>query len=284
MTDLLDLNGVITLRDKILRLSDLSNGISNGTIPDKIDRSSISRMITANDKRKELMGYINECPQLIYLCIFGSISQYDQSFAIKYPNYNSSCTTISVLSAISILNTFKSKIPTSEDIDKYIIDGIIKHKEIVDSGSNPSAIVEDIIQIPEIKSVITESFEYNGSLLREHGMWFDNMIETLYDNNSTNDRPFATLITASLETILLILHSDKSRNVFLIFDPHARPELCNNSASLIQYYSEEDILNRLTIRFPEPANLYDPVTGAPEEYDPIMVQFTATSFNVINRI
>jgi hypothetical protein len=267
MTDLLDLSEQITLREKILRLSDLSSGISNGTIVDKTK---------AHQKRKQLMDQINVCPQLRddLLFVFGSISQYDKSFKTKYPNYASSCTTISVLAAISILNNllkFPSP-PTSLDIDNYVIDGINKHKELVDAGSNPSAIVEDILKDEEIKLFITDPFEYNGSLLKEHGMWFDNMIKAVYDNYPypLNDKVIAVLITASLETISLILPPNKETNEAIIFDPHARPELCNNSASLIYYISHSDLLNRLTVRFPEP-----------EILDEMMVQFTATAFTLL---
>ena len=265
MTDLLDLSEQITLREKILRLSDLSSGISNGTIVDKTK---------AHQKRKQLMDQINVCPQLRddLLFVFGSISQYDKSFKTKYPNYASSCTTISVLAAISILNNllkFPSP-PTSLDIDNYVIDGINKHKELVDAGSNPSAIVEDILKDEEIKLFITDPFEYNGSLRRDFGMWFDNMIEAVYDNYPSNDKIIAVLITASFETISLILHPNKATNHAIIFDPHARPELCNNSASLINYTSHLDLLNRLTVRFPEP-----------EILDEMMVQFTATAFTLL---
>lgn len=264
MTDLLDLSEQITLREKILRLSDLSSGINNKTIVDQTK---------AHQKRTQLMDQINECPQLKEnFTIFGSISQYDKSFKAKYPNYASSCTTISVLSAISILNNLPKipSPPTSVDIDNYVTNGIKKHNELVDAGSNPSAIVEDILKIPEIKSVITEPFEYNGSLLKEHGMWFDNMIEEVYNNYPSNDKNIAVLITASLETISLILPPNKATNQALIFDPHARPELCNNSASLIHYGSHSDLFNRLTVRFPEP-----------EVLDEMMVQFTATAFTLL---
>lgn len=260
MTDLLELSEIITLKEKILRLSDLSIGISTGTMDDQTK---------AIQKRSQLMDQINQCPQLKKnLTIFGSISQYDKSFAAKYPNYASSCTTISVLSAITYLNNItKDTAPTSEDIDNYVTDGIKKHKELVDAGSNPSGIVKEILEIPEIKSVITKPFEYNGSLLKEHGLWFDNMIEEVYKNYPSNDKPIAVLITASLETILLILPKNKYIPLAIIFDPHARPELCNGSASLIIYESHSDLFNRLTFRFPEP-----------EVLDVLMVQFTATAF------
>ena len=265
MTDLLDLSEQITLREKILRLSDLSSGINNGTIADKTK---------AHQKRKQLMDQINVCPQLRddLFFVFGSLSQYDKSFKTKYPNYASSCTTISVLAAISILDNMPKipSLPTSVDIDKYVTDGIEKHKELVDAGSNPSAIVGEVLEIPEIKSVITEPFEYNGSLRRDFGMWFDNMIEAVYDNYPLNNKVIAVLITASLETISLILPPNKATNKAIIFDPHARPELCNNSASFINYTSHLDLLNRLTVRFPEP-----------EVLDEMMVQFTATAFTLL---
>jgi hypothetical protein len=197
MTDLLDLSEQITLREKILRLSDLSSGISNTTIADKTK---------AHQKRKQLMDQINECPQLRddLFFVFGSLSQYDKSFKTKYPNYASSCTTISVLAAISILDNLPKipSPPTSVDIDKYVTDGVEKHKELVDAGSNPSAIVGEVLEIPEIKSVITEPFEYNGSLRRDFGMWFDNMIEAVYDNYPSNDKIIAVLPGMKSPTIV----------------------------------------------------------------------------------
>ena len=60
------------------------------------------------------MGYIKECPQLKYWCVFGSISQYTFRFEIdptdpkkerkKYPNSESACTFIATNFGLKLLS------------------------------------------------------------------------------------------------------------------------------------------------------------------------------------
>lgn len=108
MTDLLDLDSVINIKDKIVRLADISIGISDKTITNEIK---------AFEKHRELKGLINiEFNPFIY----SDISQMSPEFN-EYGK--SACTAIATLMSIRLLNMLDNK-RYNEINNKFISDNL----------------------------------------------------------------------------------------------------------------------------------------------------------------
>jgi len=249
MTDLLDLTGIITLRDKILRLLDLTVGISNGSIPDQIK---------AKLKRKQLMDQINECPQLKHICIFGSLSQYTFINVInkahpeikEYPNAKSACTFIATNFGLKLLSITDKNLQlgiNSKLIDDELKIGIELHNN---TGEEHTSVEEYLNAVPTNKKFKKDAgvSTFINGITDETGIPYIDQLLTNLDRSIKTDKLTLIVLTKgniSLSIILILNNPQK----FSIFDSHGNTnKFCSEGASYI-IYDDNNLIDTLNKYF-----------------------------------
>jgi hypothetical protein len=296
MTDLLDLDGVINIKDKILRLADLSIGISDKTITNEIK---------AFEKHRELKGLINiEFNPFIY----SDISQMSPEFN----EYGiSACTAIATLMSIRLLNMLDNK-RYNEINNKFISDNLreIMRKYISNFEKNLNtekkrqATVEEIefekTQAKTVEKVKKENPELqkfnngfqSGSLFNTDDLndifnnvfsgssryvdLGDELSSTSFSSTQNSDlfeqqqfeninpkKYVALIITKVPETIAVLLPPPNSNGPFLLFDSHSRsfPTHSFTGAYIHFFKLQSELIKFITdqVYFSYPTDLFDAI-------------------------
>lgn len=297
MTDLLDLSSIINIKDKILRLADLSIGISNKTITNEIK---------AIEKHRELMGLINiEFNPFIY----SDISQMSPEF----DGYGiSACTTIATLMSIKLLdlldNSRFSEINTkfiSENLREIMNHHKSNFKKNVNIDKKREATLDEInfekTQAKTVEKVKKENPELlrkydngfqSGSLLNDNDLndifnnvfsgskRYVNMEEEISSNSfssvikstvyeeqgfiNINPKKYVALIITKVpETIAVILPPPNSNKPFLLFDSHSRSFPAHSyTGAYIHFFKLQSELIKFIIDqvyFTDPTDLFDAI-------------------------
>jgi len=296
MTDLLDLDGVINIKDKIVRLADLSIGISDKTITNEIK---------AFEKHRELKGLINiEFNPFIY----SDISQMSPEFN-EYGK--SACTAIATLMSIRLLNMLDNK-KYNEINNKFISDNlreimrkyISNFEENLNTEKKRKATVEEIefekTQAKTVEKVKKENPELqkfnngfqSGSLFNTDDLndifnnvfsgssryvdLEDELSSTSFSSIQNSDvfeqqqfeninpkKYVALIITKVPETIAVLLPPPNSNGPFLLFDSHSRvliPPIY--TGAYIHFFKLQSELIKFIIErvyFTHPTDLFDAI-------------------------
>jgi hypothetical protein len=296
MTDLLDLDGVINIKDKIVRLADLSIGISDKTITNEIK---------AFEKHRELKGLINiEFNPFIY----SDISQMSHEFN----GYGvSACTAIATLMSIKLLNVLDNK-KYNEINNKFISDNlreimrkyISNFEENLNTEKKRKATVEEIDSekkeaktVEKVKKENPELQKFNngfqsGSLLNTDDLndIFNNVFSgssryvdldaelsktsfssiqnsEFYEQqkfeNINPKKYVALIITKVPETIAVLLPPPNSNRPFLLFDSHSRSLIPPTyTGAYIHFFKLQSELIKFIIErvyFTHPTDLFDAI-------------------------